>query len=100
MSLRDRSILPFNITEREKNHPRKIAGHPRLFRDRLPEIDGKAQGHASAVFRPPLAFAVHVSTCRLLCCQGVSLPGTNSSARLMDCDPTRILTASIFVWLY
>jgi hypothetical protein len=39
-SLRDRYILPFDIAKGEKNHPRKIACHPRLFGNRLPEIDG------------------------------------------------------------
>ena len=36
---------------------RKIAGHPRLFRDRLPEINRKTKSH-----RPPLSFAIHIST--------------------------------------
>lgn len=51
----------------EKSHPRKIAGYPRLFRDRLPEVDWEAQSHRGPVFRPPLRFEAHVSN-DCLCC--------------------------------
>ena len=92
-------VSPLDITKGEKNDPRKIAGHTRLFSDRLPEVDGEAQSHPSAVFRPPLSFAVHVSSC-LFCRQGVSLPARVDISAVDGSDPIKILAASFFVLSY